>query len=209
MSQLPPTSGPKDIYDWFVRRHPKPIPQWELDYLKHLLEKPYKHIKEYIVGTKITSENGEIWAIERPAGIQSYASSFKPDYTPDVIIRMGIFGGLCLNSPFISEIPIEWILFGLIDDKLRPQNSFPDQSLNFYNVIANPWPTERDKKGLHATAFFTWFVRYYLGKRSDDDDDYIKEWSLYTDYLKKIIKDNSEYHYLILKQNLLQWGSHA
>ena len=198
------------ILTWFKNTHKQSIPQWKIDYLTDLclhnnLSIKCKYIDDFIIGKSITNLETDLkWNIDRPSGIEAYDTRFKPNYTPDVMIRMGVFGGLSIKN-IESEIPIEWILYGLMEDKIRPHNKFPERNLNFYDVIAEPFPISNidDTAG---KKFFDWYVRYYLGKRSEEDDSYITKWVSFTQCLKDIIKNDPSYHYLIIKQTLLQWG---
>ena len=198
------------ILKWFRKNYKTSIPQWKIDYITQLcldndLNLKCKYIDDFIIGKSITNlQTQSTWTIDKPSGIEDYDSRFKPDFTPDVMIRMGIFGGLSIKG-IESEIPIEWILFALVDDKVRPNNTFQERNLNFYDVIAEPFPINTIDN-MKPKNFFHWYVRYYLGKRCDEDEYYITKWEFFTTYLKNIIKKDPSYHYLIIRQTLLQWG---
>jgi hypothetical protein len=197
------------IITWLKDNHKGPVPQWKINYLTKLCldennNLRCKYINDYVLGTVITNRlTGESWKIEKSAGVTSYDSRFKTNYSPDVIIRMGIFGGLALKY-IDTEVPIEWILYALVDDKIRPYNMFPERHINFYDTIAEPFL--KDNKALD---FFHWYVRYYLGKRCAEDTFFINKWNNYTSQLKQLMETDISYQYLIVRQILLQWGCKA
>lgn len=201
------SKGFSGILNWLKDHHRTPVPQWKIDYITRLcLDKNTRNIKckyinDFTIGQTITNTaTGESWKIDKSAGIDSYDPKFKTNYSPDVIIRMGIFGGLSLKH-IESEVPIEWILYALVDDKIRPNNMFPERDINFYGTIAEPGLI--GKKNLD---FFHWYFRYYFGKRSEEDEYFINKWCNYTTQLKQLMQSDASYQYLIVRQTLLQWG---
>lgn len=101
---------------------------------------------------------------------------FKPDLTPKEMLEMGVFGGLYMRD-CIKEFPKDWF----INAKFLPKDEKKaDKNLNFFGVIASQslnewkikgWINEQDPRG-----WFQWYCRYYLGRRSLDDERQIKRW---------------------------------
>lgn len=138
--------------------------------------------------------------VEAQPGSTSFKQGFTIDYTPDVLIRLGIFGGLSIKG-IENEIPMEWILFGLLDDKII-NDEFPEQSKNFFEIIAEPYPLGNNTDSRH---FFHWLCRYYWGKRCAEDISMINQWKEQLK-LKNEVLSKPQHKNLISKQKLLQWG---
>jgi len=107
---------------------------------------------------------------------ENFDSRFKPELTPGEMLGLGVFGGRYLRD-CRREFPAEWFR----DAKLYPEG-LPghDPALNFFAVdasqplrvwIAKGWIHPQDPRG-----WFQWYCRYYMGRRSGDDDRQIKRW---------------------------------
>ena len=116
---------------------------------------------------------------------------FRPNLTPSQCIRAGIFGGIYFNprggKPGIlgaqvaidpKEFPKAWF------DRL-PIEAYAgrryDASRNRYKVVAGKdqafweskgWIDPQDPRG-----WFQWYCRFFMGRRTDDDDRQIKRWA--------------------------------
>ena len=197
--ELPPTHKGKDeLILWFMEKHEAksgPTPDWKILYLSEILSNGFQNYTKYTIGTRIHD-----WVVQTGGGIENYDDNFKPALTPDVMIRLGIFGGLGIQG-IEREIPIEWIMYGLIDDTLT-YYEFPDQTRNYFKIISDPYPLE---DGSDSRKFFHWYCRYHLGNRCSEDSDMIALWnSKYFKYRK--VSKHSERNNSMSQQNLVQFG---
>ena len=104
----------------------------------------------------------------------SLNSRFKPDLTPKEMLELGVFGGLYFaDKP--KELPKDWFTKA----KLSPDGK-RHKELNFFGVNASQslvvwqakgWINPQDPRG-----WFQWYCRYYLGRRTADDERQIKRW---------------------------------
>ena len=113
------------------------------------------------------------YKITEPVG-KNFDPRFKPDLTPKQMLKIGVFGGLYFSDK-PKEFPKEWFASA----KLSPDGK-RHKELNFFGVNAsqslsvwksNGWINKQDKRG-----WFQWYCRYYLGRRSSDDERQIKRW---------------------------------
>lgn len=114
------------------------------------------------------------YSLTAPVG-KSLADDFKPDLTPQQMLRLGVFGGeYFADRP--SDLPQQWF------DGVQMSTEY-NAKLNFFHVKAsqprkvwlkNGWIREEyDPRG-----WFQWYCRYYLGRRVLDYDAWqIKRWS--------------------------------
>ena len=150
---------------------------------------------------------------------------FKPNKTPVEIIVEGAFGGtyfrdICssVNDKFYKNSWEEFDVLKDIDQKYYCSDYY-DVSLNKYGVKCGTslrfwenkgWINKQDPYG-----WFQWYFRYWLGRRSRDDERQIKKWNGIVDRFKgKLIemikKSGSKFDdYFIspkIRQILLHWG---
>ena len=150
---------------------------------------------------------------------------FKPNKTPVEIIEEGAFGGtyfrdICssVNDKFYKNSWEEFDVLKDIDQKYYCSDYY-DVSLNKYGVKCGTslrfwenkgWINKQDPYG-----WFQWYFRYWLGRRSRDDERQIKKWNGIVDRFKgKLIemikKSGSKFDdYFIspkIRQILLHWG---
>jgi hypothetical protein len=104
---------------------------------------------------------------------RNFDSRFRPELTPKQMLELGVFGGKYMTD-CSGEFPDDWIA----NAKLCPERHDPE--LNFFGVNAsqplsvwrkNGWIYTEDPRG-----WFQWYCRYYMGRRSVDDDRQIKRW---------------------------------
>jgi len=104
---------------------------------------------------------------------RNFHKDFEPDLTPKEMLRLGVFGGKYLTD-CQKEFPKDWFR-GV---KLCAERHDPE--LNFFGVNASqPLSVWRKKGWIHPDdprGWFQWYCRYYLGRRSADDERQIRRW---------------------------------
>ncbi len=110
-----------------------------------------------------------------PVG-RNFDPRFKPELTPKQMLALGVFGGRYLRD-CRKEFPAGWYEGA----KLHPEG-IPghNKKLNFFGVDASQPLSIWQKKGwIHPQdprGWFQWYGRYYLGRRTEDDERQIKRW---------------------------------
>lgn len=141
--------------------------------------------KKVIVNNKM--QKGYAYFLTEPIG-KNFAKDFKPDLTPKEMLRLGIFGGRYLRDCTL-EYPKEWFK----NAKLHPEG-IPGHSknLNYFGVDASQslkvwrekgWINKYDPRG-----WFEWYCRYYMGRRSEDDERQIKRWKAMVRHIAQLKK---------------------
>ncbi|MCC6711065.1 MAG: hypothetical protein IT416_01800 [Candidatus Pacebacteria bacterium] len=140
-------------------------------------------LKKIVVDDKM--QQGYEYLLTEPAG-QNFEPEFQPELTPKEMLELGVFGGKYLND-CQNEFPSDWFSKA----KLSPKKK--DISLNFFGVDASQKLSEWKRKGwLHPNdprGWFQWYCRYYLGRRSTDDERQIKRWQAMTRHIAQIKKN--------------------
>lgn len=99
---------------------------------------------------------------------------FKPELTPKQMLQLGVFGGAYFYD-IPDEFPKDWFKGA----KMSP-DSKGNKKYNYFNVNASQslavwkakgWIHPQDPRG-----WFQWYCRYYMGRRTDDDERQIKRW---------------------------------
>ena len=159
--------------------------------------------------------------------------NFKPNITPKEILQAGSFGGTYFRDIYssvtkkkykgkkvIEEFPKDWFE-GLDIDKYIISSDY-DKSINKYKVKCGSsledwekknWITEHDPYG-----WFQWYCRFYMGRRTDDDERQVKRWLKFAgpngrfkkNLINKIKDNNADIDdYTIspvIRQSLQHWG---
>ncbi len=124
------------------------------------------------------------YLLTRPTG-RCFDPEFTPDLTPPQMLRLGVFGGKYMTD-CRQEFPDSWFARA----KLSPQRHNPE--LNFFGVDASkPLSYWRAKGWIHPQdprGWFQWYCRYYLGRRSEDDERQIKRWKAMRRHISQIKK---------------------
>lgn len=156
---------------------------------------------------------------------------FKPNLTPKEVIQAGSFGGTYFR-PILSgitgkyyknmwkEFPLDW--FENLDIGEYVTSVIIKKEVNKYGVKmggnldmweSSGWITEIDPYG-----WFQWYCRFYLGRRTSDDERQISRWQkacgqngrFRITLIRSIIKNKSKYDDYQIKpaarQGLLHWG---
>jgi hypothetical protein len=134
--------------------------------------------------------------------------SFGPSYTPEEMLKLGVFEGKYINN--IKGIPSEW---KKINKVLGPKDD-PDPTINHFGVKSRQPLSVWKKNGWIKTdpnGWFAWYINYYLGRRLDKEDEWqINRWRSFVARHQGQInadpKSKNKDHRLVQKQALLQWG---
>jgi hypothetical protein len=204
---------PNAVLEWLVKYNTNTrgvkvdVPQWKSDYVHRIFVGGYKRLFEYQPGLLIESRSGGQYHLSVKAGMIE-TSNFQPSLTPDQILRVGAFGGKYLNA-LHREVPVEWVLLALAEDKIRPYSAVPDPTVNYYGVLSGQSLSEWRAKGWirdqDPLGWFQWYLRYYLGRRSADDARQIGRWRAFKRHYAQVIAHPDQPR-LIQKQALLQWA---
>ena len=129
-------------------------------------------------------QQGYVYDLTEPPG-QNFDPAFRPQLTPQQMLRLGVFGGKYMTD-CVAEFPDDWF----DEAKLCAQRH--DPAMNYFGVNASQplaewrrqgWIHEDDPRG-----WFQWYCRYYLGRRSADDQRQIKRWRAMRRHLAQIHK---------------------
>ena len=113
-----------------------------------------------------------VYTLTAPVG-RDFAPTFTPDLTPKEMLARGVFGGKYMTD-CRDEFPASWFAHA----KLCPERH--DPRLNEFGVNAsqslavwrrNGWIRPQDPRG-----WFQWYCRYYMGRRTGDDQRQIRRW---------------------------------
>ncbi len=106
------------------------------------------------------------YELTEPAG-RNFHHGFKVELSPEAMLTLGVFGGRYMTD-CEREFPAAWF------DHAKLCHERHDPELNFFGVLAsqplavwraNGWILPDDPRG-----WFQWYCRYYMGRRSDDDE---------------------------------------
>ncbi len=128
-----------------------------------------------IVKVNDEMQRGYSYELSEPVG-RNFDSRFRPELTPREMLEIGVFGGRYLRD-CRDEFPASWFRRA----KLAPEGeSGHDPKLNFFGVDASqPLEVWQTKGWIHPQdprGWFQWYCRYYMGRRSEDDDRQIRRW---------------------------------
>lgn len=153
-------------------------------------------------------QKGYSYQLTEPMG-KNFQEDFKPDLTPAEMLKLGVFGGRYLRD-CQKEFPITWFQGAkLLPAGLPGHNS----QLNYFKVEASlslrewqrkDWIHPQDPRG-----WFQWYCRYYLGRRSEDDQRQIKRWRMMRRHVAQIKKNceaGDELCRAKQRQALLHWA---
>ena len=139
-------------------------------------------MKEVIVHDRMQEDYR--YRLSAPIG-SGFDAEFRPDLTPKEMLKMGVFGGKYLTD-CRSEFPEDWFS----EAKLSPEKK--DVSLNYFGVDASqPLSVWREKGWIFPDdprGWFQWYCRYYMGRRSRDDDRQIRRWKAIKRHIAQLTK---------------------
>ncbi len=110
-------------------------------------------------------QSGYLYVLSAPTG-QNFAEGFKPHYSPQDMLEMGVFEGRYLND-CTAEFPPAWF------DKAKI-SSEPSPQLNYFGLKSRQplsvWKQKGWIVGPDPRGWFQWYCRYYMGRRLDGID---------------------------------------
>lgn len=143
--------------------------------------------------------------LTEPIG-RNFDKEFNPELSPKQMLKLGVFGGKYIND-CKSEFPKDWFNGA----KLSPNKKNP--KINYFGVDASQKLSDWQKKGWinsqDPRGWFQWYCRYYLGRRSLDDDRQIKRWKAikrHVAQVKKNCRPNDLSCRKRQRQSLLHWA---
>ncbi|HEV7300606.1 MAG TPA: hypothetical protein VGN72_14675 [Tepidisphaeraceae bacterium] len=117
-------------------------------------------------------QQGYVYQRTEPPG-KNFREDFRPDLSPKQMLELGVFGGKYMTD-CTAEFPADWFAKA----KLSPERR--DPTLNCFGVHASqPLAVWQEKGWIHKDdprGWFQWYCRYYMGRRSGDDDRQIARW---------------------------------
>ncbi len=130
-------------------------------------------------------QQGYVYFRTEPVG-RNFHPDFRPQLTPAEMLELGVFGGRYMTD-CRDEFPAAWFQRA----KLCPERH--DPALNFFGVNASqPLSVWRAKGWICAEdprGWFQWYCRYYMGRRSADDQRQIKRWRAVRRHVAQIQKN--------------------
>ena len=112
-------------------------------------------------------QNGYRYECVAPMG-RDFDPAFTPDLTPREMLELGVFCGKYMTDTR-DEFPASWFRHARLSPERR------DCSLNFFGIDASqPLSIWRTNGWIHADdprGWFQWYCRYYMGRRTRQEDD--------------------------------------
>jgi hypothetical protein len=117
-------------------------------------------------------QRGYVYYRTEPTG-RNFDARFTPELTPKQMLQLGVFGGKYM-SDCGEEFTASWFT------RAKLCGARHDPKLNFFGVNASlslgewwrkGWIRPQDPRG-----WFQWYCRYYMGRRSRDDERQIGRW---------------------------------
>ena len=151
-------------------------------------------------------------------GVHIKYPEFKPKYSPQQMIRMGVFGGKYFNDQ-IFEFPREWYLSAngkFNTSKFSPEGSNPN--CNYFKILSRQSLQEWHRKGwIHFVkgdqdnrGWFEWYCRYWIGRRIPEVDIVqVKRWKAFSRHYGQYVKNTKgkgKDKHPKRRQALLQWS---
>lgn len=142
--------------------------------------------KKVVVKDKM--QKGYSYILTSPSG-KDFDIAFTPQLTPKQMLSLGIFGGRYMRD-CVKEFPKSWFAKAKLHPKDKPGH---DKSLNYFKVEASQPLKEWQKKDwIHPQdprGWFQWYCRYWMGRRSEDDQRQIKRWRAMKRHIAQIRKN--------------------
>ena len=152
-----------------------------------------------------------VYSLSRPTA-KDFDENFKPQLTPKEMLELGVFGGLYL-ADCQKEFPKDWFKNAKMAYKDVTLDAEHDKSLNFFEVNASQPLAVWQKKGwIHPQdprGWFQWYCRYFMGRRTEDDDRQIKRWKAIGRHIAQVKKNCHTGNFNCRRkqrQTLLHWA---
>ncbi len=128
-------------------------------------------------------QKGYRYELSAPTG-RGFDPDFRPELTPQEMLHVGVFCGKYMTD-CRNEFPKSWFAGAKLASGRR------DCSLNYFGVDASQPLSEWRKKGwIHPDdprGWFQWYCRYYLGRRTPEEDArQIKRWKAMRRHIRQI-----------------------
>ncbi|MBE8720392.1 hypothetical protein [Sphingobacterium pedocola] len=129
-----------------------------------------------------------VYYLTCPMGAQ-FDPQFIPDLTPSEMLELGVFGGRYLRD-CQNEFPAEWFAKAKL---YKGNKRSGDSHLNFFGIHASQslsiwkakgWIHPQDPRG-----WFQWYCRYYMGRRTEDDERQIKRWKAMKRHASQVVNN--------------------
>src|SRR6478609_3083196 len=165
-------------------------------------------MKRRFVTVNDSMQRGYTYELHEPTG-KNFDEGFEPQLTPKEMLELGVFGGKYMTD-CRDEFPKSWFR------RAKLCHERHDPSLNFFGVNASqPLAVWRKKGWIYhedPRGWFQWYCRYYMGRRSMDDERQIKRWRAVRRHIAQI-KHNCPRRALDCRprqrQALLHWAYDA
>ncbi len=148
------------------------------------------------------------YPLTEPIG-RNFDPRFKPELSPKQMLELGVFGGVYMRD-CVKEFPKNWFVRAKFQKK---DSAKQNPKLNFFGVNASqPLSVWRAKGWVHPQdprGWFQWYCRYYMGRRSEDDERQIKRWIAIRRHIAQIVKNCRRGDYLCRRkqrQAVLHWA---
>lgn len=131
-------------------------------------------------------QQGYSYEYETPIG-QGFAVDFKPAFSPQQMLELGVFEGHYLND-CQSEFPQECF----INARLSPDK--PNIKTNYFGIKSRLPLSEWQRRGWiigpDPRGWFQWYCRYYMGRRIPDIDAVqVKRWKAFKRHAAQVRKN--------------------
>jgi hypothetical protein len=127
-------------------------------------------------------QKGYVYVLTEPVG-RNFHPLFRPQLTPAQMLELGVFGGKYMTDCTV-EFPASWFRRA----KLCAQ--WHDPAKNFFGINASKPLSYWKKKGWiyrdDPRGWFQWYCRYYMGRRSPDDQRQIGRWRAFRRHIAQI-----------------------
>lgn len=143
-----------------------------------------KRHKQVAVNDKM--QKGYVYELSAPVG-KNFDPEFRPHLTPKEMLELGVFGGVYMRD-CRGEFPTSWFRRA----KLSPLPSYEHlRELNYFKENASqPLAVWRRKGWIHKDdprGWFQWYCRYYMGRRSPEEDKrQIKRWKAIVRHIAQV-----------------------